>query len=81
MPVTIDELKDLWIKVQRLNKTKEEFKQYLIEKYKIKESSKELTRKQFDKVMKDLKKELDKAEMEEEQIDKDFTIAEQKGLI
>ena len=81
MPVTIDELKDMWIKVQKLNKTKEEFKQHLIEKYKIKESSKELTRKQFDKVMKDLKKELDKAEKESEQLDKDFTEAEQQELI
>jgi len=91
MPVTVDELKDMWIKVSKAGKTKEDFKKYLIEEYKIKKSSKELTRKQFDKVMSDLKKELDKKEAgaeeiekgheEAEQIDAEYTEAEQKGLL
>jgi len=80
MPVTIDELKDMWIKVGKLGKTKEEFKKYLIDTYKIKESSKELTRKQFDKVMAGLKKELEKQYEEVEKIEGDITEAEKKGL-
>jgi len=81
MPVTIDELKDMWIKVSKLGKTKEEIKEYLIKKYKIKESSKELTRKQFDEFMAYLKKELDKKDAEAEEIEKGYEEAEQKGLI
>jgi len=80
MPVTIDELKDMWIKVGKLGKTKEDFKKYLIETYKIKESSKELTRKQFDKVMAYLKKELEKQYKEVDKIESDITEAEKKGL-
>jgi len=80
MPVTIDELKDMWIKVGKLGKTKEDFKKYLIETYKIKESSKELTRKQFDKVMAELKKELEKQYKEVDKIESDITEAEKKGL-
>jgi len=64
--VTIDELKDMWKKVSKLGYTKEEFKIYLIQNYKIKESSKELTRKQFDKVMAYLKEKLDEQEVEAE---------------
>jgi hypothetical protein len=74
MPVTIDELRDMWIKVSKLGKTKEEIKEYLIKKYKIKESSKELKRKHFDEFMTYLKKQLDEKEAEEEQIDKEFPI-------
>lgn len=70
--VTIDELKDMWIKVSKLGYTKEEFKDYLIKTYKIKESSKELSRKQFDKVMAYLKGKLDKQEAEANKIDDDF---------
>lgn len=80
MPVTVEELKDMWIKVSKLGKTKEDFKNYLINKYKIKNSSKELTRKQFDKVMADLKKELDQKEQEAEQIEDDIEKAEKEEL-
>lgn len=72
MPVTIDELKDMWIKVGKLGKTKEDFKKYLIEKYKIKDSSKELTRKQFDEVMAGLKKEQEEKDKEIERIEEKF---------
>ena len=78
MPVMIDELKDMWIKVGKLGKTKEDFKNYLIKKYKIKESSKELTRKQFDEVMANLKKELDEKEKEEKKLADDFEQSEGK---
>lgn len=72
MPVTVEELKDMWIKVSKLGKTKEDFKNYLINKYKIKNSSKELTRKQFDKVMADLKKEQEEKDKEIERIENKF---------
>ncbi|MGD9276317.1 MAG: hypothetical protein PVJ67_04040 [Candidatus Pacearchaeota archaeon] len=78
--VTVDELKDMWIKVGKLGKTKEKFKKYLIEKYKIKESSKELSRKQFDEVMAELKKEQEKKDKEDEQLEKDIEQAEKEGL-
>jgi len=78
MPVMIDELKDMWIKVGKLGKTKEDFKNYLIKKYNIKESSKELTRKQFDEVMANLKKELDEKEKEEKKLADDFEQSEGK---
>jgi len=72
MPVMIDELKDMWIKVSKLGYTKEEFKIYLIQNYKIKESSKELSRKDFDKVMTYLKEKLDEQEAEANKLDDDF---------
>jgi gas vesicle protein len=81
MPVTIEELRDMWIKVSKLGKTKEEFKEYLIKEYKIKESSKELTRKQFDKVMEKLREEQDKKDKEAEEVEQAYEEAEQKGLI
>lgn len=81
MPVTIDELKDMWIKVQKLGYTKEEFKEKLIKNYAIKESSKELTREQFDEVMAKLKKEQDTKDSEAEEIETGYEEAEQKGLI
>lgn len=77
----IDELKDMWIKVGKLGYTKEDFKKELIKKYKIKESSKELTRKQFDEVMTKLKKEQDEKDKEAEEIEKGYEEAERKGEI
>ena len=76
--VTIDELKDMWIKVSKLGYSREEFKIYLIQNYKIKESSKELTRKQFDKVMAYLKEKLDEQEVEANKLDDDFEKSEGK---
>lgn len=76
--VTIDELKDMWIKVSKLGYTKEKFKKYLIETYKIKESSKELSRKDFDKVMVYLKGKLDEQEATANKVTDDFEKSEGK---